>query len=49
MTYSRYWTATYPAGVPADIDPGQIRSVAHLAEESFARYADRVAGLRGEE
>jgi long-chain acyl-CoA synthetase len=46
MTYSRYWTATYPAGVPADIDPGQIRSVAHLAEESFARYADRVAFIQ---
>jgi long-chain acyl-CoA synthetase len=46
MSYSRYWTNTYPAGVPADIDPQQIRSVAHLAEESFTRYADRVAFIQ---
>ena len=43
MTYSRYWINSYPPGVPADIDPLQIRSVAHLAEESFMRFADRVA------
>jgi long-chain acyl-CoA synthetase len=43
MTIPRHWLDSYPAGVPADIDPLQIRSVAHLAEESFTRFADRVA------
>ena len=46
MTYSRYWINSYPPGVPADIDAGQIRSVAQLAEESFTRYADRVAFIQ---
>ena len=43
MTISRHWLDSYPTGVPADIDPLHIRSVAHLAEESFTRFADRVA------
>ena len=46
MTYSRYWINSYPPGVPADIDAGQIRSVAQLAEDSFTRYADRVAFIQ---
>ena len=46
MTYSRYWINSYPPGVPADIDASQLRSVAQLAEESFARYADRVAFIQ---
>lgn len=46
MTYSRYWINSYPPGVPADIQPDAIRSVAHLAEESFTRYADRVAFIQ---
>jgi len=46
MTYSRYWINSYPPGVPADIDPDEIRSVAHLAEESFTRYADRDAFIQ---
>ena len=43
MTIPRHWLDSYPAGVPADIDPLQIPSVVHLAEESFTRFADRVA------
>ena len=39
----RPWLASYPAGVPADIDPSQYRSLVALMEESFRRYADRVA------
>jgi long-chain acyl-CoA synthetase len=46
MTYSRYWINSYPPGVPADINPDEIRSVVHLAEESFTRYADRVAFIQ---
>ncbi|HYP69812.1 MAG TPA: long-chain-fatty-acid--CoA ligase [Variovorax sp.] len=39
----RPWLASYPADVPADIDPSQYRSLVALMEESFSRYADRVA------
>ncbi|SFM84027.1 long-chain-fatty-acid--CoA ligase [Variovorax sp. OV329] len=39
----RPWLASYPAGVPADIDPSQYKSLVALMEESFQRYADRVA------
>ena len=39
----RFWLKHYPAGVPADIDPSQYRSIAHLLEESMQRHADRVA------
>jgi len=31
----------YPAGVPHEIDPGQYRSLPHMFDEAFARYADR--------
>jgi len=40
---TRPWLAAYPAGVPADIDPGQYGSLVQLMEESFSRYADRTA------
>ena len=43
MTPDRVWLNSYPAGVPADIDPGQYSSLVGLMEESFARYADRTA------
>lgn len=39
----RPWLGAYPAGVPADIDPSQYESLVHLLEESFQRYAGRVA------
>ena len=31
----------YPADVPHEIDPGQYRSLPHMFDEAFARYADR--------
>ncbi|WPH20035.1 AMP-binding protein [Variovorax paradoxus] len=31
----------YPADVPHEIDPGQYRSLAHMFDEAFARYAER--------
>lgn len=40
---NRPWLARYPSGMPADIDPGQYRSLAELLEHSFVRYADRQA------
>ena len=38
-----YWLGSYPAGVPAEIDPGQYASLKQLIEECCARYADRPA------
>jgi long-chain acyl-CoA synthetase len=40
---ARPWLSAYPSGVPTDIDPGQYRSLVHLMEEAFGRYADRPA------
>jgi long-chain acyl-CoA synthetase len=40
---NRPWLASYPKGVPADIDPNQYSSLVGLMEESFQKYAKRVA------
>jgi long-chain acyl-CoA synthetase len=42
-TSNRPWLASYPAGVPADVDPSQYASLVQLMEESFQRYRDRTA------
>jgi long-chain acyl-CoA synthetase len=42
-TQERSWLASYPKGVPADIDPNQYRSVAALLEESCDRFRHRPA------
>jgi long-chain acyl-CoA synthetase len=39
----RIWVKSYPAGVPADVDFGQYKSVVALLEESFAKYRDEQA------
>ncbi|CAN7615283.1 long-chain fatty acid--CoA ligase [Pseudoduganella sp. LjRoot289] len=39
----KIWLQSYPPGVPAEIDPNQYRSLVHLLEESFQKYADRNA------
>ncbi|OEZ85346.1 long-chain-fatty-acid--CoA ligase [Janthinobacterium sp. HH106] len=39
----KIWLKSYPSGVPADIDPDQYRSLVHLLEEAFQKYADRNA------
>jgi long-chain acyl-CoA synthetase len=39
----RIWLKSYPAGVPADIDPGKYRSLIELFEKSIAKYRDRPA------
>ena len=39
----RFWLKHYPAGVPADIDASQYRSVAELIEEAFRKYGARDA------
>jgi len=39
----RPWLASYPPGMPADVDPSSYRSLVGLMEESFSKYADRTA------
>ena len=39
----KFWLSSYENGVAADIDPTQYRSLTHLLEESFRKYADRKA------
>jgi len=39
----KFWLKSYESGVPAEIDPTQYRSLTHLLEEAFRKYADRDA------
>lgn len=39
----RIWLKSYPEGVPAEIDVTQYRSLVHLLEDSFAKFASRDA------
>ncbi len=39
----RIWLSSYPEGVPADIDASQYTSLVALMQESFKKYASRVA------
>jgi long-chain acyl-CoA synthetase len=39
----KIWLKSYPEGVPAEIDSTQYRSVTHLLEEAFRKFADRKA------
>ena len=39
----RPWLSSYSQGVPADINPAQYTSLVGLMEESFQKYATRVA------
>ncbi len=39
----KIWLKSYPPGVPADIDPTAFSSLNAMVEQSYVRYADRVA------
>jgi len=39
----KIWLKSYPQGVPAEIDTSQYRSLVHLLEESFRKFASRKA------
>ncbi|MDQ1829942.1 long-chain fatty acid--CoA ligase [Massilia scottii] len=39
----KFWLKSYQEGVPAEIDYTQYRSLTHLLEEAFRKYADRKA------
>jgi len=43
MTHERPWLASYPDGVPADVDAGQYPSLVALMEEAFRRHAGQAA------
>jgi long-chain acyl-CoA synthetase len=40
---NRFWLKSYPQGVPADIDPNQLRTLKELVERTCASHADKVA------
>jgi long-chain acyl-CoA synthetase len=42
----RIWLKSYPVGVPADVDPSQLRSLKELVEKTCAEHADRVAFIQ---
>jgi long-chain acyl-CoA synthetase len=39
----KFWLASYPAGVPAEVDTTVYRSLAEMIDASFTKYADRRA------
>ena len=39
----KIWLKSYPEGVPSEIDTAQYRSLVHLLEESFRKFASRNA------
>ena len=39
----KFWLQSYPQGMPAEIDTTQYRSLVHLLEEAFQKYAARNA------
>jgi len=42
-TMEKPWLKNFPAGVPAEIDAGQYKTVAAMLEESMRKYAARTA------
>ena len=42
----KIWLKNYPPGVPAEIDPGAIRSLKDMIEKSCVQFADRVAFIQ---
>lgn len=43
MTDARPWLASYPEGMPAEIDPDQFSSIADVLRHSIERYRDNPA------
>jgi long-chain acyl-CoA synthetase len=40
---NRFWLKSYPPGVPAEIDPSRLRSLAELLRQACTSYRDRPA------
>ena len=43
MAMDKFWLKSYPPGVPAEIDVTQYKSLVHMLDESFSKFADRKA------
>ena len=43
MNQDRPWLASYPAGVPSEIDPDEFPSIVSVLQSSLEKYRDRVA------
>ena len=42
----KIWLKSYPPGVPAEVDPSQLRTLKELIERSCTQYAQRVAFIQ---
>jgi long-chain acyl-CoA synthetase len=42
----RIWLKSYLPGMATDIDPGTLRSLRHMAEQSFQKFPDRAAFIQ---
>ena len=42
----RIWLQSYPPGVPADVDPSELRTLKELIEKTCSEHADRVAFIQ---
>ena len=43
VSMDKFWIKSYPAGVPAEIDYTRYRSLVHLMDEAFSKFAQRNA------
>ncbi len=43
MNQERPWLASYPAGVPSQIDPDEFPSIVSVLQSSLEKYRDRIA------
>jgi long-chain acyl-CoA synthetase len=46
MLMDRIWLKSYPPGVPAQINPSDLRTLKELVEKTCAEHADRVAFIQ---
>jgi long-chain acyl-CoA synthetase len=46
MLMDRIWLKSYPPGVPAEINPADLRTLKELVEKTCAEHADRVAFIQ---
>jgi long-chain acyl-CoA synthetase len=46
MPMEKIWLKSYPPGVPAEIDPSQLRTLKELIEKTCTRHAQRVAFIQ---
>src|SRR5580692_5454190 len=46
MLMDRIWLKSYPPGVPAEINPADLRTLKELVEKTCAEHAERVAFIQ---